>query len=90
MIHELLQAYDAGAITAHHLALESLRLLDPAEPELVLALLPDAVLIEMETYVKSYVPNGMKTNFGAVPTNDHVIAAANWIHERQPNLTPSE
>ena len=48
MIPELVEMYETGAVTAHHLAVQCLHKLDPAEPELVLAQLPDDILAAIE------------------------------------------
>ncbi|HQU43657.1 MAG TPA: hypothetical protein PK867_12650 [Pirellulales bacterium] len=79
MMRELIGMYEKGAITADHLAVESLHKLDPAEPALVLAALPREVLDRMLAYAKRYRPGDMRTNYGLPPAPDQVSAARQWI-----------
>ena len=89
MIPELVKMYGAGAITAHHVAVQCLHMLDPAEPELVLDQLPDDILAAIQNFADGYDPKGMKTNYGVLPAQDQVIAATEWIREKNANLAPS-
>lgn len=82
MIPELVKRYEAGAITAHHLAVECLHMVNPDEPELVLAHLPDDILAAIEKFADEYNPRGMNTNFGVIPAQDQVSAAMKWIGEK--------
>lgn len=86
MIIDLNKMYDAGAITAHHFAVECLHMLDPCEPELVLEQLPDDVLLEVQRFADRYDPHGMQTNYGVIPAPDQIAAATKWIHEHRANL----
>lgn len=82
MIPELVKTYETGAITAHHLAVQCLHMVDPKEPELVLAQLPDDILTAIERFADEYNPRGMNTNFGVIPAQDQVSAAVKWIGEQ--------
>jgi hypothetical protein len=90
MIPELVKRYATGAITAHHLAVQCLHMVDPDEPELVLAQLPDDILAAIEKFADEYNPRGMNTNFGVIPTQDQVSAAMGWISERGTKLARSK
>ena len=90
MIRDLVEMYSAGAITAHHLAVQCLHLLDPTEPEQVLAQLPNDILAAIQDFADRYDPNGMKTNYGVIPAQDQVSAATKWIREKNANVAPSE
>lgn len=90
MIRELVKSYETGAITAHHLAVQCLHMVDASEPELVLAQLPDDVLIAIEKFADQYDPKGMETNFGVIPAQDQVIAASKWIRSNRVHLAKSE
>jgi hypothetical protein len=90
MIPELVKMYESGALTAHHLAVQCLHMVDPAEPELVLAQLPDDILIAIEKFADEYDPRGMKTNFGVIPAQDQVIAATTWIRSYRVDLARSK
>ena len=79
MIADLLRLYETGAITADHLAVESLDMVDPRHPELVLGTLPSPVLERMLKYVREYRPGAMRTNYGRQPSPDRVEAAKGWI-----------
>jgi hypothetical protein len=90
MIPELVKMYESGAITAHHLAVQCLHMLDPAEPELVLAQLSDDILAAIKDFADGYDPKGMKTNYGVIPTQDQVTAATKWIREKSTKLARSK
>jgi hypothetical protein len=90
VIPDLVEIYDAGAITAHHLAVQCLHVLDPAEPELVLAGLPDEVLAAVQDFADGYDPNELKTNYGVIPPQDQVVSARKWIREKKANVAGSE
>lgn len=90
MIPELVKMYETGAITAHHLAVQCLHMLDPAVPELVLSQLPDDILAAIENFADGYDPKDMKTNYGVIPAQDQVNAAAKWIREKNANLARLE
>ena len=64
MINDLVEMYESGKITAHHLAIECLQMIDPENPELVLHPLPTDVLDSMRQYIREYQPGRMKTNTG--------------------------
>lgn len=78
-MHELVRMYEKGAITADHLVVESLHKIDPAEPGLVLSLLPRAVLERMLVYVHQYRPGAMRTNYGLQPAPHQAAAAKRWV-----------
>jgi hypothetical protein len=86
MIDKLVEMYQNGAITADHLVVESLQLVDPQHPELVLGVLPAAVLERMFNYVREYRPGAMRTNYGLPPGEDQVKAAKSWIEARAKEL----
>lgn len=90
MIRELVEMYDAGTITAHHLAVQCVHLLDPDEPELVLGQLPDDILAAIQDFADSYDSRSMRTNYGVIPASDQVFAATNWIREKKANVASSE
>ncbi len=90
MIPKLVERYEAGAITAHHLAVQCLHMVNPNEPDLVLAYLPDDVLAAIEKFADEYNPRGMNTNFGVIPAQDQVIAAMKWIGEKKGSLATSK
>ena len=71
-----------GAITADHLVVECLHMLDPRHPETVLGVLPSAVLERMLKYVREYQPESMRTNYGPQPALDQVTAARIWIESK--------
>jgi hypothetical protein len=79
MIEKLVEMYEKGAITADHLVVECLHIMDPAHPGLVLGELPPGVLEPMWRYISAYRPGNMRTNYGVQPAKDQVEAAKNWI-----------
>jgi hypothetical protein len=79
MMEKLVAMYEKGVITADHLVVESLRLLDPANPGAALKALSGDVLQRMLKYAREYRPGKMRTNYGLQPTVDQVRAAEKWI-----------
>jgi hypothetical protein len=79
MIAKLVDQYQKGAITADHLVVQCMHMVDPHHPELVLGALPAAILERMLKYVREYQPEGMRTNYGPQPAMDQVEAARKWI-----------
>ena len=82
MFAKLVALYEDGNITADHLAVECLHMLDPANPASVLAALPGIVLQRMLQYAREYRPGQMRTNYGVQPTGDQIVAAKKWIETR--------
>jgi|GEM_PF-4607778 len=78
----LVAMYQKGAITADHLVVECLHMLDPENPVPVLDALPDEILNRMLDYTRRYRPDRTVTNYGVLPTPDQVDAARRWIEER--------
>jgi hypothetical protein len=73
--------YHKGAITADHLVVQCLRMIDPANPALVLDALPHEILMRVLDFARQYRPNGMVTNYGVLPAVDQVEAAKKWIED---------
>lgn len=86
MMERLVLMYEKGAITADHLVVECLHMIDSANPALVLALLPKEILIRMLKYANDFRPNRMRTNYGLQPTADQVLAAKEWIEKEDSEL----
>ena len=81
MMRSLLEKYRLGMITDDHLVVESLHMVDPENPGLVLGSLPENILPRMLRFAKEYRENCMLTNYGPMPTQDQVRAASRWIEE---------
>ena len=81
MMNTLVAMYQSGAITADHLVVQCLHLIDPAEPALVLDALPEKILARMLEYAGRHRPGRMVANYGPLPTVDQVEAARRWIEE---------
>lgn len=79
MIEKLVELYQSGAITADHLVVQCLHMVDPLHPECVLGALPSTILERMLKYVREYQPERMRTNYGLSPAVDQVEAAKSWI-----------
>ena len=82
MMAKLVTMYENGDITADHLAVECLQMLDPANPAMVLAVLPGSVLQKVLKYAREYRPGQMRTNFGLQPTLEQIAAAKKWIETK--------
>jgi hypothetical protein len=83
-MNELLEMYKKGAITADHLVLESLHLVDPAKPETVLRSLPRDIIARIARLAEHYQRDRTTTNYGNLPTDEQVAAAAGWIRRARP------
>ncbi len=79
MIDSRLAMYHKGAITADHFILMSLNMVDPENPSLVLASIPEELLERMLEVTRRYRPGHMIMNQGPLPTIDQVDAARRWI-----------
>jgi hypothetical protein len=75
----LIDQYQRGTITADHLVVQCLHMVDPEHPERVLAGLPSEVLGRMSSFVLRYQPDRMLTNYGPLPALDQVAAARHWL-----------
>jgi hypothetical protein len=82
MIDKLLAVYENGSITADHLVVECLHMIDPAKPGVVLAVLPDDVLQRVLKYARDYRPGKMRSDYGFEPASDQVAAARKWIEAK--------
>ena len=77
----LLEQYQAGMINDTHLVVESLNLVDPENPGLVLNSLPEDILMRVLRFSKEFRQGRMITNYGSLPAIDQVRAAQHWIEE---------
>ena len=82
MMEKLVAMYEKGEITADHLVVQSLHMIDPANPGLVLDILPIDVLPRVLRYAQDYRPGKMRTNYGLPPASDQVAAAKKWIESK--------
>lgn len=89
MISKLINMYEKGAITAHHLVLECLDRIDPANPGIVLSPLSHEMHMRMLDHVREYRHGEMVSNYGneSLPTVDQVEAARAWLEAK---LTQSQ
>jgi hypothetical protein len=79
MMRSLLEKYQMGMITDDHLVVESLHMVDPENPGLVLSGLPDNILHRMLKFANEYLGSRMVTNYGVLPAQDQVLATRDWI-----------
>ncbi len=81
MTRSLVEKYRLGMITDDHLVVESLQLVDPENPGLVLSTLPDAILLRTLQFAKEYLHGRMLTNYGVMPAQAQVLATSRWIEK---------
>ena len=81
MMRSLVEKYQQGMITDDHLVVESLHIVDPENPGLVLGSLPDNILHRVLRFANDYANGHMVTNYGVLPTQDQVLAARHWIEQ---------
>ena len=80
-MRSLVEKYRLGMITVDHLVVESLHMVDPENPGLVLSSLPDTIHPRILRFTNEYLQGRMVTNYGVLPAQDQVLAARNWIEE---------
>ncbi len=94
MTQALVAMYRKGALTAHHLAVQCLQMIDPDNPTLILDVLPREIHAEMLEFARHYRPDDMVTNDGLIPTENQVEAARTWIENNcaltESNIMPNE
>ena len=78
-VRRLVERYAAGAVTADHLFVDCLHLIDPAHPGAVLGDLPDSLLDRFSGFVHGYDPDRAVATFGPLPARDQVEASARWL-----------
>lgn len=83
MIETLLRMYENGAITGYQVMVDSLHMIDPREPGLVLSHLPDEVLEEMMSYAKRYDSRRPRSTAAVPPAEDQVRSAERWIRNHR-------
>ncbi len=79
---QLVQMYEKGAVTPHHLVLEFLNMIDPANVGEVLEALPPRVYPELVAFIEEYRPGKMVANYGQVPPPESVRLAKHWLENR--------
>jgi hypothetical protein len=82
MIHALVSMYESGAITADHLVAQCLHSIDPLDPGLVLAHLPDSILPRVQSYCVQYRSGRMVSTHPLLPAQDQVDAASRWVESQ--------
>lgn len=70
MTNELVAMYRKGAITADHLAVQCLHMIDLASPDLALSSLPHDILLRVLEFARQCEPGNMLTNYGPLPAED--------------------
>jgi hypothetical protein len=78
-IHQLVRAYEKGAITGRHLVVEALLLVDPASIDGVMEALPPHLHQEVKEFVERYRPGEMHTNYGPIPSPESVRQVKHWL-----------
>jgi len=78
----LVSTYEKGAMTGHHLVVQSLLMIDPDDPGLVLSELSDPFLIDALNHAQKSQVGRMVSNYGTMPTADQIEAAILWINNR--------
>ena len=76
---DLISMYDKGAITGNHLIVESLCMVDPADPAPVLDVFTTDILRQMLEYAQGFQEGRMRSNFGHQPELRQVEAAKIYI-----------
>jgi hypothetical protein len=89
MTTSLVAAYQKGAITADHLVVQCLHMIDPESPGLVLDPLPHELADRMLEFTRQFRAGRMVTNYGTLPTADQVEAARRWIEEHHGRRDPA-
>jgi hypothetical protein len=83
MIDRLIEMYENFASTGYQDMMDCLKMLDPANPDLVLYELPEEILDEMLAYARRYDPRRPRSETFPPPTEDQVRTAERWICAHQ-------
>ncbi len=83
MIKKLIEMYESGSITGYQVMTDCLQMLDPDNPDLVLADLPEEILDEMLKYARRYDPRRPRSESLIPPAEDQVRTAERWICARR-------
>ena len=79
MTKRLIEMYERGSITGYQAMMDCLQMLDPDNPDLVLADLPEEILDEMLNYARRYDPRRPASASLMPPAEDQVRTAERWI-----------
>lgn len=79
----LVAAYRKGAITADHLVVKCLSMIDPQSPGPTLEPLPEEFIARMREYAHRYRSGTVMTNYGTPPSAEQVEAAMRWSEEER-------
>ena len=83
MMENLIRMYNEGAITGYQLMMDGLSMIDPQDPELVLADLPAEIHARILEYAARYDPLRIDPKNRVLPTTDQVHSAASWIRDQR-------
>jgi hypothetical protein len=89
MIKRLIEMYENGSITGYQVMMDCLQMLDPDNPSLVLADLPEEILDEMLSYAGRYDPRRPSSASLIPPAEDQVRTAERWICARRTRSSKS-
>lgn len=78
-VERLVNQYRRGVITADHLFVQFLHMIDPAAPGLVLAAVPGDLRPRLTAFVNDFRIGRMVSSHGLPPANDQVLAARRWL-----------
>ena len=80
-MRSLVEKYRLGMITDDHLVVESLNMVDPQNPGLALASLPEDILQRVLQFANQNLQGKLVSNYGTLPSEDQVLAAKNWVEQ---------
>ena len=86
MTRSLVEKYRLGMISDHQLVVDSLNSVDPENPDLALNNLPKHIFDQVVQFADTYESGRMLATHGAIPTQDQVDAASNWIKKTQQRM----
>ena len=87
---ELVAKYAKGMITADHLAIDCVTMIDPESPGLVLNNVPEPILSRIIGFAEKSRSGPMLSNYGTVPTFGQFAAVRRWVEETRPANVESD
>jgi hypothetical protein len=82
-IQQLVQCYERGAITPHHLVVDLLGLVSSANADAAMGALPGHLHSELRRFLEEYVPGKMLRNHGPIPSPESIERAREWLNAKQ-------
>jgi hypothetical protein len=82
-IQQLVEAYERGAITGHHLVGDLLCQIDHTNVDAAMEALPSHLHDELRAFLAIDRPELLRSRYGPVPTSESLEIARQWLNAKQ-------